>query len=510
MSTTLQGTTWFPARGLDLARPAHRVPMDMASDGYDFIIENNSLLSKRDGYARVNSIPVSASATIIGCHSLYLSNGINYELIVSSSGTVYTDVGGTVTASALAGIYANEPIDYTQFLDTGIFANGSTRCYTWSGTASGQLTASSPSSVISVATHLNKLFLAIKGTSQFIYGGTGSLTTWSGTGTDTINVDQNNGQTIVGLRPYSRNELIIFKERSMYKLVGETSTNFTLIKIDESIGCVAIKAAKNYRSTASGGIFIWPFRDGLYVYDGTTPKKISSYIQPFWDTLNKSRFKWMDATIDNDNGRYLLTCSVGSSTVHTRIICVDMLNPWTDENGLHFPISIWRLPAESMNTEINATTNAQRLVFGEVLGRKSYFSNALYGDAGNAIDTYCVTPLMPFDGSIGSENCLRRIYGSYKTSGGTMGVYTSTVDGSNYTLLNEIDLTSALGVYSIGIDFQIGVSPIGVSDSTTFSRTNASIRGEKIKVKFDNNNATYDFGIQSPVEFYYKSGGLRA
>ena len=130
----------------------------------------------------------------------------------------------------------------------------------------------------------------------------------------------------------------------------------------------------------------------------------------------------MDSTIDNDNARYLLTVSIGSNTSNTRVIAIDLSTQWTDEDGAHMPISLWRFSAQSFNSEINATTNAQRIVFGAAGGYKYYMSNALYSDNGSAITTEIVTPLMPFDGALGIENCLRRMYGTYKTTGGTLTI----------------------------------------------------------------------------------------
>ena len=51
MATGLQGTTWFPSRGLYLNSPAHVVPNDMASNGFDFVINNGTEIAKRDGYS---------------------------------------------------------------------------------------------------------------------------------------------------------------------------------------------------------------------------------------------------------------------------------------------------------------------------------------------------------------------------------------------------------------------------------------------------------------------------
>lgn len=509
MPTALQGISWFPTKGLFLNSPANACPNDMASSGYDFVINNGIELAKRDGYAAVNTLPISASASVLGLYSLYLSNGTNYELILGNNGVVYIDNSGDVTASAVGGVYVSDPVDYTQFLDTGIWVNGSSNPITWNGTVSANISAA-PSAGISCENHLNKLFIAIKNTSMFKYSATGDYHTWTGVGTDTVNVDQNNGQNIVAVKTFARNELIIFKDNSMYKFVGETASNFTLIKIDSSIGCSCVKSIKTYRSTTGGGLMLWAYRDGIYCYDGTVPRKITTYIQTFWDTVNKTRLKWCDSTIDNDTGRYIISVPIGATVNNTRCIVIDLSLQWLDDNGLHMPIFLWRLSSQAFNTEINQTTNAQRVVFGSTGGYKYYMSNLIYSDNGSGITMEIASPMFPFEGSLGIENCLRRLYGIYKTTGGTLNIYYNTVDSEDYIFANSIDLTSAGGADAIGIDFEIGVSQIGETSGTDFVRTNLSARGPRIKVKLSNTASLTGFNIYSPIELYFKGGGMRA
>ena len=507
MPTKLQGVKWFPSRGLNTAQPPHEVPMDMASDGFDVIVNDNKKLTKRDGFDNINGTSVSASATINSFGSLYLSSGTNFEIFGTSNGGVWQESAGVVTASVFSGLSTTQPFDYTQFLDSMIVLDGNVTPRTWTGSASGTISAAASASKYG-ETHLNKFFLAgmSYATSRVDYSTTGDFNVWTGTGTDQFQVSQNDGQDVTGLKSFSRNELVIFKDYSMYKLIGYDKASFNLMSIDTNIGCVNNKSIQNYKTSVQGGILIFAYRDGIYVYDGATAKKVSSYIQDFWDTLNQNKFINMRSCIDIGKGRYMLSVTTGSDTTNSRIIVIDLLHPWQDENGLHFPIWIWRVSAQGLHTEVVGSTNLQRLVFGDTTGFKHQFGT-FYSDNGATIESYVTTPLMAFTDGLAEEACLRRIYTAWESTAGSIEVSSELKDGTDWVSQDTIQ-TSGQGA-ALGVDFQIGVSPVGLPEATFTHRSNTQVRSRRIKARFLQDSTTRYFTMQDPVEFYYKTGGQR-
>lgn len=504
MPSNLQPIAWFPNRGLDLTSAPHKVPLNMAQDGFDWYIEDGENLKKRPGYDDVNVSAVSASPTINGLYSLYLSDGTKYELVGTSNGDIWQDSSGTITTKRIAGLATTYPLDYTQFLDTGIWADGGFYLKTWNGSASGTISAGG--SAIACEMHLNKLFTFDINSSTVRYSQTGSISAFTGSGTDTFNFNQNDGQVGTALHSFARNELLIFKERSMGKLLGYDKPSFNLLTIDSTIGCVNKRTIKSFRSNTSGGLCMWAFKDGIYAYDGTTPKKISEAIQSFWNTINPDYFDIMDATIDTDKGLYLLTVAAGTSqTTPNRLIVIDLMNPWQDEKGFHFPIFIWRLSAYSLNQEVQMD-GSYRLVFGGTSGVKYNFDDDTLSDNGSSITSYVVSPSMIFD-TLGNDNCLRRAYIAMESASGTFDVYGEIKDGEDWQLQDSIDMSG--GADRLGIDFALGISPLGFTEANFSTRVNMSLRSRRIKVKLEQATDSYGFTLNSPVEFYQKSGGMR-
>ena len=81
MVTTLKQFNWFPSKGLNLADPPHLISPEMASDGFDFIVSNNSVLSKRPGFDEVNATALSATPTLNSLTSL----SVNCSFVFTNS-----------------------------------------------------------------------------------------------------------------------------------------------------------------------------------------------------------------------------------------------------------------------------------------------------------------------------------------------------------------------------------------------------------------------------------------
>lgn len=481
--------------------------MDMASDGQDFVIDENSIIKKRDGFDEVNATAVSANPTIDSFASLRLSNGTVHEVFGTSNGGVWEEDSGVVTASIFTGLGTTRALEYTQFLDTLIIADSVNTIKTWDGSATGEITAAASAAKF-VETHLNKLFVAgmSYATSRVDYSATGDFNTWTGSGTDQFNVEQNNGQDITGIKSYARNELIIFKENSTHKLIGFDRPSFNLLTVDKTIGCIESKTIQNFKASTGGGLLVFAYIDGLYVYDGSQINKISSYVQDIWDSINSTRYSQMVSTLDSENGRYLIAFATGSSTTNDTMLCVDLKHPWIDDNGFHFPIFKWTVSAQGLHTEIDQTTNREKIVFGGNADGFKYYFGTFYSDNGSAIDSYITTPLMAFADGISLSNNLKRITNAFVSTSGDVDIETEIKDGDEW-ITQETISTQGSGA-SLGIDFQIGVSAIGLPEATFTVNTNVRVRGRRIKVRFRQNSSTRYYNMEAPVEFYWNSAGI--
>jgi len=506
MASTLFTIRWFPSKGVNNSQPKHRLGFDIASDGQDFVVEENTIVKKRDGYTTVNATAVSASPTITSLFSLRLSSGTVHEIIGTSNGGIWEDESGTVTASIFSGLSTSRAAEYTQFLDKIIIADGTNVLNTWDGSSTANISAAATGAKF-VETHLNKLFIAgiSSATDRLDYSATGDIDTWSGSGTDKIQVEQNDGQDITGIKSFSRNSLVIFKDRSTHKLIGYDKPSFNLVSIDKNIGCISSRTIQNFNSISGGGLLIWAYIDGIYMYDGANIEKISSYVQDTWDNVNKTRYDFMDSTIDIEKGRYLISFSTGSSVTNDSMFAIDLLHPWRDDNGLHFPIFPWTVNAQSLHTEIVSSTNSQRIVFGASAdGTKNRFG-VLFSDSGSAIDSYVVSPLFGSEDGLKNSNSLKQVTTAWVSTAGEIDVDTEIKDGVDWVTQDTI--TSSGQSAAIGVDFTIGISPIGLPESTFTYTSNTKARSRRIMLRLRQNSSSRFYNLESPIELHLSKSG---
>jgi len=79
-----------------------------------------------------------------------------------------------------------------------------------------------------------------------------------------MDVGNTNGDPITGLRPLST-QLLIFKETSIYRLLGDRPSNFRLSQVN-----LDVEAMSNSGCVAYGDIPYWLTRAGMYYYNGQT------------------------------------------------------------------------------------------------------------------------------------------------------------------------------------------------------------------------------------------------
>jgi hypothetical protein len=306
------------------------------------------------------------------------------------------------------------------------------------------------------------------------------------------------------MQSFARNELVIFKERSMGKLIGYDKASFNLLTIDRSIGCSCKRSIQNFKANTTGGLMLWANWDGIYAYDGSTPKKVSQKIQPFWDLINKDYMVNMVSSIDEDNGLYFISVPYGSGqTTNNYTIVLNLNQPYQDDEGFHVPAFIWSDGWYSMNQE--TSTNTAKVVMGGT-GYKYYYSDMLYSNAGSSVTAYIVSPGFTFD-TLGYSNALRRLYCVMSSATGNMSVYGNFVDSDDWVLQQTFDMSG--GAARLGIDFALGLSPLGFPEANFSQRINTNLRGRRIKIKFEQASDSDRFTLNAPVELYFKRGGMQ-
>lgn len=112
-------------------------------------------------------------------------------------------------------------------------------------------------------------------------------------------VETLDGSAIRGLGPRS-DELILFGEDRMHTVRGYTARDFVVRKIHGSIGSISHHAIRNIHDQ------LWfPYLDGVYVYGGGIPIKVSEDISPVWEAhIKAAKEGFYDSTAVVDFHKY--------------------------------------------------------------------------------------------------------------------------------------------------------------------------------------------------------------
>jgi len=93
---------------------------------------------------------------------------------------------------------------------------------------------------------------------------------------DWIDVDPFDGERIVTAVKYG-DDLMIFKETSVWKLSGRTPSSFSLYRIDSKRGIQSPECVVEAR----GRLFLWDTTSGIWAFDGASFELVSDRINPF-------------------------------------------------------------------------------------------------------------------------------------------------------------------------------------------------------------------------------------
>lgn len=132
-----------------------------------------------------------------------------------------------------------------------------------------------------------------------------------------IDVRSYDGGKIIGLKVVF-NALVIFKNKSAYKIFGNNPGNYELVQLFSSNGAIADRSI----CTGDNGAYFLN-NDGIYFYDGTNTNLISQKVSKTIREMNKD-YASLSCACYYDN-KYYLAIPHGSSTTNNKLIVYDVL-----------------------------------------------------------------------------------------------------------------------------------------------------------------------------------------
>jgi hypothetical protein len=187
----------------------------------------------------------------------------------------------------------------------------------WDGTAAVATLGGSPPHGQYVAAHKNYLFQAhtTANPSRLHFSDIINLESWPAL--NFIDISPNDGDWITGLLPFD-DYLIITKQRSVWALVGDGTSDFAVKRIHSGIGCVSPRSL-----VRMGELFGFAYTEGYYLSDITKPTLITERLKDTWAALNRRRLNQIAAEFFDHKLR--IDVPNGASTTNNLRIVYDSI-----------------------------------------------------------------------------------------------------------------------------------------------------------------------------------------
>ncbi len=217
--------------------------------------------------------------------------------------------------------------------------------------------------------------------------------------TGLMEVAENNGQGIRAAFKL-RNYLYLVKERSFFVTTDDGVNEPDLWTIEEVSNKVGTPSAHGVAVGEEWAVIAG--RDGLYLFEGANPIKLSQEIQPTWDSINWQYASQLWVLADTAHKRILVGVPMGSATQPSQILVLDYTEGFSDPLSTMLSVpgygrkwTRWMIPANSAGLIERANGTAQ-IFFGNNAGSGKILgvTPGTFADDGNAINSFYTTAFL--------------------------------------------------------------------------------------------------------------------
>lgn len=228
----------------------------------------------------------------------------------------------------------------------------------------------------------------------------------------TFTVRKNDGDILTGVRSVNR-QLLIFKERSFHRLVGDNPDNYELLEISTEYGALSDKAI-----VSVDGIVYFLDQKGIVRYDGSGWEIISDRMENTFRSMN------LDAARDRATATHYANrqqiwfgIPTNGATLNSTTVIYDYMNDaWFKKDGY---------VANALGNAV-AGLGTRQVFYGDHSGYVGYFSPSLFSYKGQAFTCLAQTR---FDAPQGQNATamFRRLWLDVEPVSGFTGAVTVTV-----------------------------------------------------------------------------------
>lgn len=316
--------------GLNTKSPQTALKEDEAADLDNITVLLHGGFVSRYGNSLFNASAMNSGASVHGIS--YFKTSANVEYICSVSGDkIYKsdaldgtmdDITGAATITA-----GNDSLwSFSNFSNLligvgGPISGAADTPLKWSGTGNVAALGGSPPAGKFCISANRRLFIGNTATnpSRIQWSVLGNPDDWSGAGSGSQDVMENDGDDLVGGAQLNQDHLILFKQGTIHDLVVTTAP-FPVFQLFKGVGAVS----KNAIVAAEGKIYFMTLEPRMKATDGTSIFSFPDSIDPILDSLNASRLKYIQGIYYPRLRQIWWICSYGTATTNNYCIVWDL------------------------------------------------------------------------------------------------------------------------------------------------------------------------------------------
>lgn len=312
--------------GLNTKSPPMVLKMNEASDLQNINLLPTGGFQKRNGNSVFNSSAMDSGSSVHGLG--YYRTSLTSDYMMAIAGTKLfksTNLSGTmddITGAVTITTGQDNIWTHCQMNNLSIFIGGAPNApIKWNGTGNAAVLGGTPPNGEFGIVANSRLFIGntASNPSRIQWCILGNPEDWTGTGSGSQDVGLNDGDTLVGASVIGFDSMLLFKQNSIHTLAIR-SAPFPLFPLFTGVGAVSKRAIVNVDGTV---YFITP-EPRMKATDGTNIITFSDSIDDVWDSLNKSRLKYIHGVHNRRLRQIWWFVSSSSATTHNLCIIWDL------------------------------------------------------------------------------------------------------------------------------------------------------------------------------------------
>lgn len=268
-------------------------------------------------------------------------------------------------------------------------------------------------------------------------------------------VRTNDGDRILATKTYA-NQLIVMKENSFHKVIGDSPENFELVEVSTRYGCLSNKTVIEYEQK-----LLWLDKKGILEYNGANYDIISTPVEDIFRRMNVEAAKEKAVAVHEIyRNQVWFGIPVDGSTTNNMTVVYDYLvKAWTFFEGFN--------PASFALIKQDLTKGT--VWRGDYSGMIYYHSASFLGDNGQAI-TCLVKP--HWDKNKENETWIwRRFFLDVGTATGLTG----RITGKLYSNYDNSTVQATFSMFQDAFQSRAEIGVVGKAVTTEFAHVSASL-----------------------------------